>query len=99
MNPGFFSALDLRSELEGAQAADGSDAAQYLSRVMKRSDPEKHNEQWRAYLHRCLKSSSVPIESFPALVLLFKVSSTLFLKHGTETCLIYFHISYVILFF
>ncbi|XP_050953413.1 zinc finger protein castor homolog 1 isoform X5 [Labeo rohita] len=52
MNPGFFSALDLKSELEGAQAADGSDAAQYLSRVMKRSDPEKHTEQWRTYLRR-----------------------------------------------
>ncbi|XP_043080310.1 zinc finger protein castor homolog 1 isoform X4 [Puntigrus tetrazona] len=52
MNPGFFSALDLKSELEGAQAADGSDAAQYLSRVLKRSDPEKHNEQWRTYLRR-----------------------------------------------
>ncbi|XP_073679036.1 zinc finger protein castor homolog 1 isoform X3 [Garra rufa] len=52
MNPGFFSALDLKSELEGAQAADGSDAAQYLSRVMKRSNPEKHTELWRTYLHR-----------------------------------------------
>uniref|UniRef100_A0A9J7XXF7 Castor zinc finger 1 n=1 Tax=Cyprinus carpio carpio TaxID=630221 RepID=A0A9J7XXF7_CYPCA len=52
MNPGFFSALDLKSELEGAQAADGSDAAHYLSRVMKRSDPEKHTEQWRTYLRR-----------------------------------------------
>ncbi|XP_016129421.1 zinc finger protein castor homolog 1-like isoform X4 [Sinocyclocheilus grahami] len=52
MNPGFFSALDLKSELEGAQAANGSDTAQYLSRVMKRSDPEKHTEQWRTYLRR-----------------------------------------------
>jgi len=54
MNPGFFNALDLKSELEGAQAADGSDAAQYLSRVMKRSCPEKHTELWRTYLRRCL---------------------------------------------
>lgn len=77
MNPGFFSALDLKSELEGAQSADGSDAAQYLSRVMKRSGPEKHTELWRTYLHRCLKSSCVPIESFPALAFLFKVSPTL----------------------
>ncbi|XP_067228175.1 zinc finger protein castor homolog 1 isoform X7 [Chanodichthys erythropterus] len=52
MNPGFFSALDLKSELEGAQSADGSDAAQYLSRVMKRSGPEKHTELWRTYLRR-----------------------------------------------
>ncbi|XP_052449778.1 zinc finger protein castor homolog 1 isoform X6 [Carassius gibelio] len=52
MNPGFFGALDLKSELEGAQVADGSDAAHYLSRVMKRSDPEKHTEQWRTYLRR-----------------------------------------------
>ncbi|XP_052396338.1 zinc finger protein castor homolog 1 isoform X1 [Carassius gibelio] len=52
MNPGFFRALDLKSELEGAQAANGSDAAQYLSRVMKRSDPEKHSEHWRTFLRR-----------------------------------------------
>ncbi|XP_073795205.1 zinc finger protein castor homolog 1 isoform X16 [Danio rerio] len=52
MNPGFFNALDLKSELEGAQAADGSDAAQYLSRVMKRSSPEKPTELWKTYLRR-----------------------------------------------
>ncbi|XP_051518109.1 zinc finger protein castor homolog 1-like isoform X3 [Myxocyprinus asiaticus] len=52
VNPGFFSALDLKSELEGAQAADGSEAAQYLCRVMKRSGPEKPVELWRTYLHR-----------------------------------------------
>ncbi|XP_059397302.1 zinc finger protein castor homolog 1 isoform X4 [Carassius carassius] len=52
MNPGFFRALDLKSELEGVQAANGSDPAQYLSRVMKRSDPEKHSEQWRIFLRR-----------------------------------------------
>ncbi|XP_056304818.1 zinc finger protein castor homolog 1 isoform X2 [Danio aesculapii] len=52
MNPGFFNALDLKSELEGAQAADGSDAAQYLCRVMKRSSPEKPTELWKTYLRR-----------------------------------------------
>ncbi|XP_051961205.1 zinc finger protein castor homolog 1 isoform X4 [Xyrauchen texanus] len=52
VNPGFFGALNLKSELEGAQAADGSEAAQYLSRVMKRSAPEKPVELWRTYLHR-----------------------------------------------
>lgn len=52
MNPGFFNALDLKSELEGAQAADGSDAAQYLSRVMKKSSPEKPTELWKTYLRR-----------------------------------------------
>ncbi|XP_051947320.1 zinc finger protein castor homolog 1-like isoform X2 [Xyrauchen texanus] len=52
VNPGFFNALDLKSELEGAQAADGSEAAQYLCRAMKRSGPEKPIELWRTYLHR-----------------------------------------------
>ncbi|XP_057219298.1 zinc finger protein castor homolog 1 isoform X4 [Triplophysa rosa] len=52
MNPGFFNTLDLKSELEGAQAIDGSDATQYFSAMMKRSGKEKPAELWRAYLHR-----------------------------------------------
>lgn len=53
VNPGFFSALNLKSELESSQAADSSDAAQYLSRLIKRSVPEKPAELWKTYLRRC----------------------------------------------
>ncbi|XP_053096558.1 zinc finger protein castor homolog 1 isoform X2 [Pangasianodon hypophthalmus] len=52
VNPGFFSALNLKSELESGQAADSSDAAQYLSRLIKRPVPEKSAELWKTYLRR-----------------------------------------------
>ncbi|GAA6087329.1 zinc finger protein castor homolog 1 isoform X4 [Tachysurus ichikawai] len=52
VNPGFFSALNLKSELESSQAADSSDAAQYLSRLIKRPVPEKPIELWKTYLRR-----------------------------------------------
>ncbi|KAF4078041.1 hypothetical protein AMELA_G00194850 [Ameiurus melas] len=51
VNPGFFSALNLKSELESGQAADSSDAAQYLSRLVKRPVLEKPTE-WKTYLRR-----------------------------------------------
>lgn len=52
VNPGFFSTLNLKSELESGQAADSSDAAQYLSRLIKRPAPDKSAELWRTYLRR-----------------------------------------------
>ncbi|XP_030623560.1 zinc finger protein castor homolog 1 [Chanos chanos] len=52
VNPNFFSALNLKSELEGGQGTDHSEAAQYLSRVMKKQAPEKPAELWRTYLRR-----------------------------------------------
>ncbi|XP_066528054.1 zinc finger protein castor homolog 1 isoform X3 [Hoplias malabaricus] len=52
VNPGFFNALNLKSELEGGQAPETSEAAQYLSRLMKRPAPEKTTELWRTYLRR-----------------------------------------------
>ncbi|XP_072553100.1 zinc finger protein castor homolog 1 isoform X1 [Salminus brasiliensis] len=52
VNPSFFSALNLKSELEGGQAAENSEAAQYLSRLIKRPAPEKPTELWKTYLRR-----------------------------------------------
>ncbi|XP_076874603.1 zinc finger protein castor homolog 1 isoform X2 [Brachyhypopomus gauderio] len=52
VNPGFFGALSLKSEMPGGQAPDASEAAQYLSRLMKRSIPEKPVELWKSYLRR-----------------------------------------------
>ncbi|TRY98476.1 hypothetical protein DNTS_016628 [Danionella cerebrum] len=61
MNPGFFRALDLKLEMEGAQTGDGLDAAQYLNSVMKRSSPDRQPELWRTYLRRAnLKVKSEP---------------------------------------
>lgn len=68
VNPSFFSALNLKSELESGQAADSSDAAQYLSRLIKRPVQDKPSELWKTYLRRCtthgLPSSLYPIQSF-----------------------------------
>uniref|UniRef100_A0A3P8YAM0 C2H2-type domain-containing protein n=1 Tax=Esox lucius TaxID=8010 RepID=A0A3P8YAM0_ESOLU len=52
MNAGFFSALNLKTEQESSQGADTSEAAQYLSRIMKRPVPDKPTELWRTYLRR-----------------------------------------------
>ncbi|KAJ8371085.1 hypothetical protein SKAU_G00111130 [Synaphobranchus kaupii] len=52
VNAGFFSGMNLKAELEGSQAADNSEAAQYLSRVMKRPVQDKPIELWRTYLRR-----------------------------------------------
>ncbi|KAM9445874.1 zinc finger protein castor homolog 1 isoform 4-T5 [Clarias gariepinus] len=52
VNQGFFNALNLKSELESSQAADSRDAAQYLSRLIKRRVPEKPAEVWKTYLRR-----------------------------------------------
>ncbi|XP_045552092.1 zinc finger protein castor homolog 1 isoform X4 [Salmo salar] len=52
MNAGFFSALNLKTEMEIGQGADTSEAAQYLSRIMKRPMPDKPSELWRTYLRR-----------------------------------------------
>ncbi|XP_048097633.1 zinc finger protein castor homolog 1 isoform X8 [Alosa alosa] len=52
VNPGFFSALNLKTELENNQGTDTSEAAQYLCRVMGRPLPEKPVELWRTYLRR-----------------------------------------------
>ncbi|XP_063064972.1 zinc finger protein castor homolog 1 isoform X2 [Engraulis encrasicolus] len=53
VNPGFFSALNLKTELENSQhTTDTSEAAQYLSRVMGRPLPEKTVELWKNYLRR-----------------------------------------------
>ncbi|XP_011475253.1 zinc finger protein castor homolog 1 isoform X2 [Oryzias latipes] len=51
-NPALFSAMNLKSELEGGQGNDTSEAAQYLNRVLKRPQPEKPTEIWRTYLRR-----------------------------------------------
>ncbi|XP_062397687.1 zinc finger protein castor homolog 1 isoform X2 [Sardina pilchardus] len=52
VNPGFFSALNLKTELENNQGADTSEVGQYLSRVMGRPMQEKPVELWRTYLRR-----------------------------------------------
>uniref|UniRef100_W5L140 Castor zinc finger 1 n=1 Tax=Astyanax mexicanus TaxID=7994 RepID=W5L140_ASTMX len=52
VNPGFFSALNLKSDLEGGQVGENSEAAQYLSRLIKRPVPEKPTELWKTYLRR-----------------------------------------------
>uniref|UniRef100_A0AAR2K267 C2H2-type domain-containing protein n=1 Tax=Pygocentrus nattereri TaxID=42514 RepID=A0AAR2K267_PYGNA len=52
VNPGFFSALTMKSELEGGQAPENSETVQYLSRLMKRPAPEKPAELWKTYLRR-----------------------------------------------
>ncbi|XP_017273267.1 zinc finger protein castor homolog 1 isoform X4 [Kryptolebias marmoratus] len=50
VNPALFNAINLKTELEGGQANDSSEAAQYLNRVLKR--PENPTEIWRTYLRR-----------------------------------------------
>ncbi|XP_029011016.1 zinc finger protein castor homolog 1 isoform X2 [Betta splendens] len=50
VNPAVFNALNLKTELDAGQGSDTSEAAQYLSRVLKR--PEKPSEIWRTYLRR-----------------------------------------------
>lgn len=82
MNAGFFSALNLKTEMEIGQGADTSEAAQYLSRIMKRPMPDKPSELWRTYLRRYLKSSNIMLQRgkmslyflnyFPLILLLEK---------------------------
>ncbi|XP_061114808.1 zinc finger protein castor homolog 1 isoform X3 [Conger conger] len=52
VNPGFFSGMSLKAELEGGHGVDNSEAAQYLSRAMKRPIQDKASELWRTYLRR-----------------------------------------------
>ncbi|KAG7472766.1 hypothetical protein MATL_G00112430 [Megalops atlanticus] len=52
VNAGFFSTMNMKGDLENSQGADNSEAAQYLSRVMKRPVPEKPAELWKTYLRR-----------------------------------------------
>ncbi|XP_062872083.1 zinc finger protein castor homolog 1 [Trichomycterus rosablanca] len=51
-NSGFLGAMNIKSEMDAGQLNDGSDAAQYLSRLIKRPVPEKPAELWRTYLRR-----------------------------------------------
>ncbi|XP_008411640.1 zinc finger protein castor homolog 1 isoform X5 [Poecilia reticulata] len=50
VNPALFNAMNLKTELEGGQVHDTSEAAQYLHRVLKR--PENTTEIWKTYLRR-----------------------------------------------
>ncbi|KAJ3587150.1 hypothetical protein NHX12_013540, partial [Muraenolepis orangiensis] len=54
VNPALFNAMHLKTELEGGgPGLDGSEAAQYLSRIMRRQQQmEKPVEIWRTYLRR-----------------------------------------------
>ncbi|KAG7265357.1 hypothetical protein CRUP_006021 [Coryphaenoides rupestris] len=52
VNPALFSAMHLKTELEGPPGPEGSEAAQYLSRIMRRQQAEKPAEIWRTYLRR-----------------------------------------------
>ncbi|KAJ8257622.1 hypothetical protein GJAV_G00187800 [Gymnothorax javanicus] len=52
VNPAFFSNMSLKAELESSGAMDNSEAAQYLSRAMKRPVPDQPVELWRTYLRR-----------------------------------------------
>uniref|UniRef100_A0AAY5EPJ6 C2H2-type domain-containing protein n=1 Tax=Electrophorus electricus TaxID=8005 RepID=A0AAY5EPJ6_ELEEL len=52
VNPGFFGALSLKSEMPGGQAPDSTETAHYLSRLMKRPVQEKTPELWKSYLRR-----------------------------------------------
>ncbi|KAM6924739.1 zinc finger protein castor homolog 1 isoform 5-T6 [Xenentodon cancila] len=51
-NPALFSAMNVKTEPEGGQANNASEAAQYTQRVLKRPLPEKPTEIWRTYLRR-----------------------------------------------
>ncbi|XP_015233645.1 PREDICTED: zinc finger protein castor homolog 1 isoform X6 [Cyprinodon variegatus] len=50
VNPALFNAMNLKTELEGGQVHDTSEAAQYMHRVLKR--PENPTEIWKTYLRR-----------------------------------------------
>uniref|UniRef100_A0AAZ1XH24 C2H2-type domain-containing protein n=1 Tax=Oreochromis aureus TaxID=47969 RepID=A0AAZ1XH24_OREAU len=52
VNPALFNAMNLKTELEAGEGGDSSEAAQYLSKVLKRPLAEKATEIWRAYLRR-----------------------------------------------
>ncbi|KAJ8378908.1 hypothetical protein AAFF_G00233420 [Aldrovandia affinis] len=52
VNASFFSGMNLKTELEGGPGMDNSEAAQYLSRVMKRPLQDRPAELWRTYLRR-----------------------------------------------
>ncbi|XP_041129989.1 zinc finger protein castor homolog 1 [Polyodon spathula] len=51
-NAGFFNAMNVKAEAESSQMGDGSEMAQYLSRVMKTPVQDKPVEFWRTYLRR-----------------------------------------------
>ncbi|XP_051906395.1 zinc finger protein castor homolog 1 isoform X7 [Hippocampus zosterae] len=52
VNPALFNAMHLKTELEGGQAGENSEVAQYLSQVLKRPQFDKPSEIWRTYLRR-----------------------------------------------
>lgn len=52
VNPALFNAMNLKTELEAGDGGDTSEAAQYLSKVLKRPLAEKATEIWRTYLRR-----------------------------------------------
>ncbi|XP_049609930.1 zinc finger protein castor homolog 1 isoform X2 [Syngnathus scovelli] len=52
VNPALFNAMHLKTELEGGQSADNSEAPQYLSQVLRRPQVDKPSEIWRTYLRR-----------------------------------------------
>uniref|UniRef100_A0A3P9H9V4 Castor zinc finger 1 n=1 Tax=Oryzias latipes TaxID=8090 RepID=A0A3P9H9V4_ORYLA len=64
-NPALFSAMNLKSELEGGQGNDTSEAAQYLNRVLKRPQPEKPTEIWRTYLRSFHLRATMKVKSEP----------------------------------
>ncbi|XP_028850355.1 zinc finger protein castor homolog 1 isoform X3 [Denticeps clupeoides] len=51
-NSGFFSVLNLKTELENNQGPDASETVQYLNRVTGRSLGDKSADLWKAYLRR-----------------------------------------------
>uniref|UniRef100_A0A3Q2ZH23 Castor zinc finger 1 n=1 Tax=Hippocampus comes TaxID=109280 RepID=A0A3Q2ZH23_HIPCM len=52
VNPALFNAMHLKTELEGGQAGENPEVAQYLSQVLKRPQLDKPSEIWRTYLRR-----------------------------------------------
>lgn len=52
VNPALFNAMNLKTELEAGEGGDTSEAAHYLSKVLKRPLAEKATEIWRTYLRR-----------------------------------------------
>uniref|UniRef100_A0A3Q2Y737 Castor zinc finger 1 n=1 Tax=Hippocampus comes TaxID=109280 RepID=A0A3Q2Y737_HIPCM len=65
VNPALFNAMHLKTELEGGQAGENPEVAQYLSQVLKRPQLDKPSEIWRTYLRSFHLRATLKVKSEP----------------------------------
>uniref|UniRef100_A0A3Q4GNM1 Castor zinc finger 1 n=1 Tax=Neolamprologus brichardi TaxID=32507 RepID=A0A3Q4GNM1_NEOBR len=66
VNPALFNAMNLKTELEAGEGGDTSEAAHYLSKVLKRPLAEKATEIWRTYLRSFHLRATLKVKSEPS---------------------------------